>query len=343
MPYLNSTARYGNCNKPIDINVYEVSQDMIPGATYYTNTSFSVYPQLVGQRTNFVPDLVDSVDYIDPFESPVPYIAQGPQIRVRLSNNFANKLLNAPDTTYLASGTFIEYFKGLYVTTNPNKVGDGFVYLALNSSGVNLYYHHASYSPIDTQVYQFSMSTYGVTFNHFDHYYANTLVQGALSHPAPNGDKVGYIQAGGGVRLKMTLPYLKNLPSNIGITKAELIMPIVDTLLSDPSYPPPPSISMVRIDDTLVVDPLPSNTYSSGTGYLSTRIDETGRNYLCYVFNLTAYVQQVLNGYYSNNNGYFVDFSYATRSDRTIIVNDHTNPAKLAKQCKLNITYTKLQ
>jgi hypothetical protein len=51
-------------------------------------------------------------------------------------------------------------------------------------------------------------------------------------------------------------------------------------------------------------------------------------------------VQRVLNGYYSNNNGYYIGYSYTVRGDRVIILND---PAKLSTQCKLKITYTKLQ
>jgi hypothetical protein len=265
-----------------------------------------------------------------------------------LSNAFANQLLNANDTDYLASATFIEFFPGIYVTTNPNKVGDGLMYFSLGSTALNLYYHHASYTPIDTAIYQFGISTYGVTVNHFDHYYGGTLVQGAMNTQTPNGNTVGYIQAGGGSRIKMTFPYLKNLPAslgNIGITKAELIMPILDTLVSDPSYPPPSSITMTRIDDTLAVDPLNDNDYSgnvgtSGIGILTTRLDNNGQSYVCYVFNITLYVQRVLNGYYSNNNGYYVSYSNSSLGDRTIILNQKT---KLSTRCQLNITYTKLQ
>lgn len=352
MPFMGPTSKYGKCDKPVDINVYEISQDMIPGNTYYSGDAFSVYPTLVGQRLNYVPDLADSVYFLNPFAaqgsygSQVPYLAQAPMLRVRLSNNFANKLLSAPDSIYQASATFIEFMKGLYITTNSNKVGNGFMYFALNSSGINLYYHHVPPVALDTLAYQFSFSTYGVTLNHFDHYYGGTLVQNALSHPNPLGDKVGYIQAGGGTKVKVTIPYLKNIDSvllngkkvPIGVTKAELIVPILDTLLSDPSYPPPTSITMYRIDDKDSLETFNSNNYS-GVAYLTTRLDDQGRSYVCYVFNITEYVQRVFNGYYSNNNGYYIGYSYTVHGDRTIVLND---PAKLSTQCKLKITYTKL-
>ncbi len=342
MPYVSTTSKYGKCDKPIDITVYEISQDMIPGNTYYSYDGFSVYAQPIGQRLNFVPDMADSVHFLDPtITYQIPYNAQAPMLRVRLSNTFANKLFSAPDSTLLASLTFIEYFKGIYVTTNTSKVGDGLMYMALNSSSVNLYYHATNAGVLDTSVFQFQMSTYGVMVNHFDHYYSGTLVQNALSNPNPKGDKVGYIQAGGGTKLKVKLPTLKNLPPNIGITKAELILPILDTMLADPSLPPPSQLTMYRIDDTLGVDAFNANNIS-GIGILTTRLDNNGKSYVCYVFNLTEYVQRLLNGIYSVNSdvGYYIGFSYTVRGDRVIILND---PAKLSTQCKLKITYTKLQ
>ena len=340
MPYVSKTSKYGKCDKPIDIVVYELSQDMIPGTTYYANDAFNVYGQSIGQRLNFVPNLVDSQYFVNPLVSPyVPSQNQSPMLRVRLSNAFANKLMSTPDSVLLASLTFIEYFKGLYITTNPSKVGNGVVSVNLgsNNSNINLYFHTTSGR--DTLLYQFPISTYGVTVNHFDHYYGNTLVQTALSNPNINGDKVGYVQAGGGTKLKVRLPYLTNLPKNIGITKAELIMPILDTLLSDPSYTSSPSLTMYRVDTHDSTEAL-NYQNNSGVAYLTTRLDNNGRSYLCYVFNLTEYVQKVLNGVYLDDKAYYVGFSYTVRGDRTIILND---PAKLSTQCKLKITYTKLQ
>jgi hypothetical protein len=343
MPFASTTAKYGKCDKPVDIVVYEVSQDMIPGNTYYTNNGFGVYGQPIGIRTGYVPDLSDSVHFIDPTQVPIPipYAGEAPMLRVRLSNAFGNKLLNTSDSILEASVSFIEYFKGIFITTNPSRVGDGLMYfnLANNSCNINMYYHVPANSIPDTTVFQFSISNYGVTDNHWDHYYSGTLVQNTLSNPNPNGDKVGYVQGGGGTKLKVRLPTLKNLPPNIGITKAELIMPILDTLLADPSYSPPPSLTLYRIDDKDSLENLsPDN--NSGVAQLTTRVDNNNLNYLCYVFNLTEYLQRVLDGYYSNNNGYYIGYPSATAGNRVVILN---NPAKLSTQCKLKITYTKLQ
>ena len=350
MPFQSATSKYGKCDKPIDVVVYQVSEPMVPGVTYYHGDVFQVFGTPIGIRTNYIPDLADSMYFTDPVHAQgagstqIPYDAQSPMLRVRLTSAFANQLMNTPDSALQASLTFINYFQGLYITTNPSKVGDGLMNFNLGNSScnINLYYHSITSGVIDTAVYQFQINSYGVTVNHWDHYYGGTLVQNALSNPNPKGDKIGFVQAGGGTKLKVKLPTLKNLPQNIGVTKAELIMPILDTLLADPSYPPPPALVMYRIDDTLAVDALNSNNYS-GIGSLTTRLDNNNKSYLCYVFNITEYVQRVLNGYYSNNNGYYIGYSYTVNANRTIILNDPSDRTKLSNYCQLKIIYTKLQ
>ncbi len=364
MPFLSDSAIYGHCNQPMDIIVYEVSQDMIPGSTYYTNDAFAVYPQPIGMKLNYVPDLKDSVYFITPNTSnPVLIQNQSPELRIRLSNAFANKIIIAPDSALQSSVPFIEYIKGIYVTTNPSKTGNGLMYFGLNNCAVNLYYHHTPslcHPSIDTVINQFQMSTYGVTVNHFDHYYGGTQslggthIQSALNSQNPAGDKLGYIQAGGGTKLRLSIPYLKNIDSvptvnakgqvvrvPIGVTKAELIMPVEDTLFSDPSYHLPPVLTLSRYDDTATFI-LSSYNYA-GAGYLSTRLDNNNKPFLCYVFNITEYVQRVFNGYFDGNKGYYVTFSSTIRGDRAIVLNDATIPTRLSTRSQLKITYTKLE
>lgn len=349
MPFLNDSSKYGNCSLPLDIIVYELSQDMMPGDVYYTTDAFSVYTQPLGQTNNYVANLVDSFYVVNPLINPeVPTQNLSPQLRVRLSNSFANKLINTPDTLLFSSLSFIEYFKGLYITTNPNKIGNGLMYFALNNCAINLYYHHPAYTPLDTSVFQFQISTYGVTVNHFDHYYNGTLLQSALNSSSPTGNKYGYIQAGSGTKLKLTIPWLMNIDSvpagagkkaPIGVTKAELILPIVDTLLDDPSYHAPSTLALSIIND--IDSTVSMSSYNNGgIGFLSTRFDDHNKPYLCYVFNLTEYIQRVFDGYFDNKNGYYVSYSYTVKGDRVIIQND---PSKYSTQCKLKITYTKMQ
>ena len=339
LPYINDSSKYGKCQIPIDIIVYEVSQDIFSTNTYYSNDAFAVNSQAIGRLNNYTPDLIDSTK--------VRGYTRRPQIAVKLSSAFAQKLLNTDSTSLSSSTNFLSYLKGIYVTTNTAKIGDGISYLDLYNAKISLFYHnHLS----DTLQFDFPISSYSATVNHFDHQYSGTPVQAAISYPGSNGDKTGFIQAGVGTKLRVRIPDITRIgkltakhvtDTAIAVTKAELILPVGDTI----SFPPPPSsdlhriaVTLYRIDDTLATQTL--NVYNrSGVGTLTTRLDNAGASYLCYVFSLTEYIQRVLNGYY-HNNGFYVEYSYTVRGDRVIIKND---PALDATKSKLKITYTKLQ
>ena len=269
LPYVSDSSKYGPCTSPVDILVYEVSQYIDPTIVYHSNDVFNVYGQTIGRINGYKPDLKDSTVVLG--------VNAAPQISVRLSNAFAQKLLSADSTSLSSSNDFINYMKGIYVTTNSATVGNGVTYIQLQSSKISMYYHNSTSTGLQ---FDFPITSYSSTVNHIDHQYA-TPVRAALNNATNNA--AAYIQAASGTRIKMRVPTLSNLPKNIGITKAELILPVD---VSDTArYPLPNFVTLYRIDDTLALQVL--NSYNlSGTGSLQTRT-ENGINYYAYVFNLT--------------------------------------------------------
>lgn len=257
IPFINDSSKYGPCKKPIDVLVYEVSQYMDPTATYHQNDAFGVYGQTIGQLTNYVPDLIDSTF--------AWHAAQAPQIIVRLNNSFAQKLLSADSTSLSSSTNFINYLKGIYVTTNTSKIGDGIAYLDLHNARISLYYHN---SVSDTLRFDFPISSYSTTVNHFDHQNSGTALSSAISAGVSATTQLaGYIQSGAGAKLKIRIPGLSTLPAQIGVTKAELILPV--DISDTANYPLPATPVLYRLDDTLGTNAL--NSYNlSGVGRLST-------------------------------------------------------------------------
>ena len=185
--------------------------------------------------------------------------------------------------------------------------------------------------------FDFPISAYSTTINHFDHQYGSTPVATAIAAGvSTTTQQAAYIQSGAGTKIKVRIPNLSSLPAKIGVTKAELIMPV--DISDTANYPLPANPVIYRLDDTLGLNTL--NSYNlSGVGHLATRQDDAGNSYYCYVFNLTEFVQRMQNGYYGNY-GFYVQYSYTVRADRVKIYND---PGQYARQCKLKITYTKLQ
>lgn len=328
LPYINDSSKYGPCTKPIDIIVYEMSQVMDPTVVYHQSDAFSVYSQPIGTLTGYKPDLIDS--------SVIRHYTVRPTICIKLSNAFAQKLLATDSTSLSSSVDFVNYLKGIYVTTNTANIGDGISYIDLLSSRISMYYHTPT---ADSLQFDFPINAYSATVNHFDHQYNGTPVQTAINSPGSAGDLAGYIQSGAGTKLKLKIPGLSALPSHIGVTKAELILPVKVDPTDTAKFPLPKTITLYRIDNASDT----SSTYAlnvynlSGVASLTTRKDDAGNDYYCYVFNLTEFIQRVQNGYYGNF-GFFISYSYTVRADRAIILN---NPA--TQTCKLKITYTKLQ
>ena len=334
LPYINDSSRYGRCTQPMDVTVYELSQDMYAVNTYYNNDAFSVNPSPAGRLNDYKPDLKDSLQLLDTILAP--------QIRVRLNSSFAQKLFNVDSSSISSSANFVNYLKGIYVTTNPSKVGNGILYLDLLNAKISVYYHTVNTPKLS---YDFPINLYSARVNHFDHIYRGYDIQRSLSTTTP--DTKVYTQSGVGTKIKLQLPYLMNLippknavgkrDSSIAITKAELILPYSTDYTSD-SFLPPSRVILLRLDDTLASQTL--NSYNnSGVATLTTRTDVNGTIYNCYVFNLTEFVQRVLDGYY-NNNGFYIQYSYTVRSDRAVIFND---PIIDSKKAKLKITYTKIK
>ena len=327
MPFVNDSSFYGRCSKPVDILVYELSDALQANVVYNTRDAFTVFNQPIGIKTNYLPDLIDS--------PVVNGTTMPPMLSIPLKQSFAQKLFNSDSTALSSYGDFVNYVKGIYITTNSAKIGNGVMYFLLQSSYITMYYHTrtGTQKPI-----LFPISQYSIVSEHFDHLFS-AAVQSAIANPANN--TTAYIQAGSGTRVRLRMPYIKNITHPVGttdtsiaITKAELIVPVGDTN----SYPPPGSLKLYRIDSTVALQTLNSYNYS-GTGTLTTRLDNMGNPYLCYVFNLTEHIQRILNNYY-NNNGFYLEYSYTASGSRIVIKND---PSAYASQTKLKITYTKLK
>ncbi len=325
LPY---NGKYGKLDQPLDLVVYELSQPMDAAYTdYKTNDAFRVDGNPIGTRTNFTPNLTDSVA--------VYGVNLAPQLRIRLSSYLGNKLLLADPTYFLNSDNFRDYFKGFYLATNTSKLGNGMVYLDMNNSNITLYYHN---NVNDSLTYTFPVTSSCAKINHFDHNYAGTPVQTALNAAVPRTDSIVYIQSASGTKVKISLPYIKDLAKQkIAINKAELIVTkLQDNSGLDTLYHYPELLILKSIDDTNAVQYLPSFDKAG----VSSAKDETigGVTYHRYTLNITQFLQNLINGS-SLNNGFYLTFSSALRTDRLVLSN---SPSDANTKMKLKLTYTKL-
>lgn len=319
---LRYRALYGNFTQPINLTVYELDQDILSGTDYYSNASFAVKTPPVGQLNNFVPNITDSVK--------VYGRSFAPQLRIRLSNDFGNKILKADTLNLLNSASFLSFMKGLRVAVQPGTQGDGLVALELESSesGIALYYRN---SASDSLVYLFPITSSGQKVNRFEHSLSNTIHH-YLNNDPSTSDELLPVLSGGGTKAKLIIPRFDSLPKSIAINKAEIILPLSSMYENyDTIFTPPSKIAFFRLDDS--GNEVNDTNFSNGA-LESVSID--GKIVKRYRINITRYAQNLLKGTFKNNG--FVIAAPDANGQRVAIANSNDKNAKIV----LKIIYTKL-
>jgi hypothetical protein len=317
---------YGPCTKPMNISVYSLQDTLSSFASYYTSSFVPVNTPPIGYLKNFVPDFIDS-SYV--YESGGN---QPPQLRINLSKSFGYSLLNADSFQNLGGTNFTNTFKGLYVTAS-GAVSNGFIFCNLSStvSGLTVYYRTPDSGDTVENPITFSLTV--PNFNHFDNSYYGSPVYAAIHNPT-SSQKI-FLQGGGGTQAKI-LVNLANVPKNIGVNKAELIVAESEI---DSQYAVPPTLSLLRIDDAGVGQQLDDISSASFGGYLQT--DTLGGAVVNrYHFNISLYMQKLIEGIY-NNNGLYLSIPGANSTPARVVL---MNPPATDKihRTYLTVTYTKL-
>jgi hypothetical protein len=308
---LDYVETYGDSAVSQTINVSEITSEFRADSLYFMRTNPVTLGGSLGPSRTIVPSgLDDSVKaYLDTTTH---------QLRIPLSAAFGNRLLSydsissGPNNAYSSDSAFKTKFKGfgLRSTSSGNAV------MGFNLQGANtklaIYYRylHGVGTDLDTTVTYFSFKPYNTYFtqatashNYIKRDYSTAELLAAQGGTTP--DELVYIQNTPGTFATIKIPALTGL-SNRVIHRAELIAEQsyhpTDTLFPAPSFlyvdAYSPSISKFRnIPYDVVYD------YQSGSFNLNSfgvapinAFDASGRVVKTWHFNLSRYVQHIVNG-----------------------------------------------
>jgi hypothetical protein len=320
---------YGDTLSPQSIKVYRLAEDIYKDSSYYSNRELKITGELLGSKT-FYPTPTDSV-YVggDTLKA---------QLRIRLNNNLGNDFLSLAGSTQLSDNSnFLEYFKGLYVTSVPVSSTGCIMSFNLLSylSSVTLYYKNADN---DSLKYIFVINENCARFNHFNHskyWYADPYLRSEIYGDTLKGDSILYLQGIGGLKVRIQYPYLTDLAKNgkIAINKAELIIPVDDDDMTLDNYDPPDRLALLEEKDGNIRFLL--DQYE-GAAYYNGYYDETGKQYR---FNIARHVQQVVDGIKENLGLSLVVYTTERpiKANRVVL-----KGSKRTENLRLLVTYTKL-
>lgn len=291
---------YGDTTAMQRVRVYEMDQSNIfkIDSAYQIRQQYFTYSNLLGAKDFFPYTLNDSVKiFKDTTKN---------QLRIRLNDNFGNRLLKGPgydsSNAYSSDSAFKTYVRGFAIESDPS-FGNALMAFGLTNepnTKLAIYYHYKKDGKSDTTVDYFQFTGASAQHNFIDRNYTGTPLLGAQGGTQP--DNYVYIQNGPGSYATLKIPALRNL-SNRVIHRAELIMEeIYDP--SDINFVPPQVLYLDLYDSSLSkyksvpFDFAPDNTGQNQIQfgmYGKNGIDGFGNSIRTWKFNISRYVQNILN------------------------------------------------
>jgi hypothetical protein len=202
------------------------------------------------------------------------------------------------------------------------------------NSYLNVYYHNTT----DTSKLNLVINDNCARFTNFEHYSysqaAENLKYQIFNTTSNQIQEKSYLQTTGGLKVKLQIPYLKNLKQklgNIAINKAELVI-IPDTnYLTD--IPSRLVVSKIAANGTSLVipDQITDNDYIDG--YYNSKEKR-------YKLNITRYIQSIIDG----NSDYglnLIILGNAVSVNNLIIIGNQNN--KYKNKTHIEIFFTKIR
>ncbi len=305
---LDYVETYGDTLIPQTVNVYEIPQASLFGDTAFAiRNSNNDYPKasMLGSRT-FVPASLN--DSIRAFKD-----TTANQLRITLDNAFGQRLLNYDTSSasgkgaYFSDSAFQEYFKGFALESTSGNAIIGVNLVGANTKLAIYYKDDNGNSPVekwDTAVayFAFAANTNSASANYIKRDYSGTPLAAAANGVSGTPDDLVYIQSTPGSFATLKIPGLAALNNSV-VHRAELIMEQVH----DPSDAlfPPTNLYVDAYDSTeskFRTVPFDVSFDNTGTPNLAAfginpinTKDPFGKSIKSWRFNLTRYVQHVVN------------------------------------------------
>lgn len=289
------------------VKIHRLTEEIHADSAYYSNDSFVYDPSLLASA---------SVSPVD----------EDSVVRIK----FDNPLFSSNDSSFLDNPAFQSFLKGFYITTDSTENG-GVLYFDMLSSHtkLTLYYN-------DSLSFDFSIDSESGRVNTFSHNYTGTLIADQLSNSLL-GDSLLYVQAMGGVKVKLQFPYIDQLMKdrNLVVNKAEIVLNVHDDLTLG-TYTPPDYLFIMGAGEVAAITDIYQDASYFGGDYNSTEKN--------YTFNIARHIHEILYEDLSNDGLYLIIpnnllLSGSVVSANRVVLGGFGNEGI---QLKLNITYTEL-
>lgn len=329
---LGSTRRifsYGDTSTLQTIKVFEIDEDLHIDSVYYSNHIPQIKPsELASVVTTFKPR--DSVM--------VDTVKVKAQLRLRLSDDFGNQILNAPAEAKQSVDGFLKFMKGLYIVPQPVNNGGALVFFDLLAipSRLTLYYKNNSGERKSYVFFINSQCARYMTFQR-DYTLASPEFREQLEGDSTLGREQFYLQGLGSVEARVSFPFISDwaLNQKILLNEARLVFYNSDTTTG---FLPPFELYLGKRNEKGVYEILPDEY--DGTTYFGGQYNpKTGG----YHFRITQTLQKIISGQLENRPLIMGVTNGSIIPARAVIIGTSPSDSILYKQrAKLILKYTRL-
>ncbi len=290
---------YGDSlNSTYKINVYQLNDKPVPTQAYYNSKKWTHKEDLLGTKT-FKVRLYDTLKISAIVKGKPDTLTRVlPQVRVPLDQAFIRKNLLTVGDQIGSNIAFQNYARGLYITLDKSvTTGTGGIMafgrtdanLSSTADSIYVYARINNSGTIDTSIIALPITRRIAEVSQT----YNDDVKAAIANTTTSNQTV-YLQGMGGLKAKLSFDGLKNLPKNIIINRAELVLvPKAGTAVP---FAPLRRLVMYKLDlagqRTPIEDMIsPVSGYASFFGgYYNNPVKGE------YRFLLTSYIQNLLSG-----------------------------------------------
>lgn len=333
IPMVDGLNFYGNPSTKQRLQIFPLNETINPSRVYYQHESIAINQQIGSNY--FGPMFQQKIDSIGYKKEKM---GLKPGLKIKLSAEFARSLMQMPLEAYQSNEGLAKHFKGIAIIPENDELlpGDGGYAVLDLSNAISLAYR--------AKILLYYNDTNTFVFGCDDKRSAILNLGKVGPYPQLVNEQLGnssnafpttYIQALGGLKTEIQLPYLQNLikTGNVGINKAEIVF-YTDGSPNTRQFAPP-RLNLyqplnAQSNRNRLIDDATQAPASFGGIY-----DESRK---CYRFTVTRHIQNILNDQHFKSLNTNLGLYLAVPSDNPVIGArtgiDHS-------KTKLIITYTK--
>jgi hypothetical protein len=315
---------YGRLAKQ-QIFVHELTEDLENDSAYYTNTKHTY------NTANEVKSGWDIYNF-----RPEDLVIVGtdsvvPQLRIHLKESLGQKLLGATEDQLSSNDNFLEFFKGLRVSPGFADACVANFDLIDSDSKLSVYYRYDNAGVEDTTFYNFNITSECSYYTQVTHNRTGTALAPLDSGVEVDGDVMTYIQAAGSMKTLLEFPYLSDFEAieNKSINRAELRIPFDDSY----RFTAQTNMFLVYLDEEGDYNLLPDQVLGSIGGSANFTDDY-------YSFNISLYMQKVLNGEITSQGLYLISKNAGVSANRCALHGPNHTPGSPSENMRLILTFS---